>query len=83
MHLVSEDKVDAEDVVRSESLHFILPVKRFTCRIYAYEPVCIGLLWISVEYRIQDVTVYLFKIVILSYIYKVIADIRDIRIILQ
>ena len=82
-NFVSQDEVDAENIVRTESLHLVFPVKRFTCCVDTYEPVCIGLFRIPVEYGIKYVTVDFFELVTFCYIYKVVAYIWNIRVVLQ
>ena len=76
-------EVNTENIIRSERFHFIFSVERFMCRIDTDEPVRIGLFRIPVENRIKDVTVDLFKVVTFCYINKIIAYIRDVRIILK
>ena len=83
LNFVTQNKVDPENIVRPESLHLVFPVKRFTRCVDTYEPVCIGLFRIPVEYGIKNIAVDFFEIVTFCYIYKVVAYIWNIRIVLQ
>ena len=83
LDLKAKIQIHAEDEIRSEGLHLVIPLVRIVGRIDADEPVCVRPLRVLIQDRIQDVPVDLFKIVSFRQVHDIIAAQRDGIIILQ